>query len=414
MKYFYRLTVFFTFLVIVFLIIAYSRGYRVNLQKKTVTSTGILAVSSFPKAAKVYLNGKLKGITDLNLNLEPGEYQVEVKKEGYTSWQKKIKLKGELVITLDALLFPLNPSFSPLTNLGVKKAFPLDQTDKVLLYLEKNDPEKDGFYILDLEKKPIGFFEPLKLILKKSLLSSEEVNLEEIYFDFSPDFKEAILNLKEKSYLLSLDQENQNLFDVSTSKQTLLDAWQKEKEKNTQKILETFKKDLVKIATDSFHIISFSPDKTKILYQAKKNLTLPAFIKPPLPATNQTEEKRDLKKDYFYVYDKKEDKNYEINLIKLIDLIAKKNKKFSYNLGQEEKLEVENFLMWYPDSKHLVFNEKGKISIFDYDGENKQVVYSGPYEKDFFLVSSRGNLILLINFNPENNPAPDVYEVEIK
>jgi hypothetical protein len=175
MKYFYRLTVFFTFLVIVFLIIAYSRGYRVNLQKKTVTSTGILAVSSFPKAAKVYLNGKLKGITDLNLNLEPGEYQVEVKKEGYTSWQKKIKLKGELVITLDALLFSLNPSFSPLTNLGVKKAFPLDQTDKVLLYLEKNDPEKDGFYILDLEKKPIGFFEPLKLILKKSLLPSEEI-----------------------------------------------------------------------------------------------------------------------------------------------------------------------------------------------------------------------------------------------
>jgi len=33
---------------------------------------------------------------------------------------------------------------------------------------------------------------------------------------------------------------------------------------------------------------------------------------------------------------------------------------------------------------------------------------------DFFLVSLRGNLILLINFNPENNPAPDVYEVEIK
>jgi hypothetical protein len=393
MKYFYRLTIFFGFLLIVFLIIAYSRGYRVNLQKKTVTSTGILAISSFPKAAKVYLNGKLKGVTDLNLNLEPGEYQVEVKKEGYTSWQKKIKLNGELVITLDALLFSLNPSFSPLTNLGVKKAFPLDQTDKVLLYLEKNDPEKDGFYILDIEKKPIGFFEPLKLILKKSLLPSEEVNLEEIYFDFSPDFKEAILNLKEKAYLLSLDQENQNLFDVSTSKQTLLDAWQKEKEKNTQKILETFKKDLAKIATDSFHIISFSPDKTKVLYQAKKSFTLPLIIKPPLPSTNSTKEQRTLKKDFFYVYDKKEDKNYEIG---------------------NWKLEIGNFIMWYPDSKHLVFNEKGKISIFDYDGENKQVVYSGPYEKDFFLVSSRGNLILLINFNPENNPAPDVYEVEIK
>jgi len=414
MKYFYRLVIFFVFLATVFLIIAYTRGYRVNLQKKTVTSTGILAISSLPKAAKVYLNEKLIGITDLNLSLEPGEYLVEVKKEGYTSWQKKVKLRGELVVSLEASLFSLNPSFSPLTNLGVKKAVTLDQTDKILIYLEKNDPEKDGFYILDVEKKPISFFEPLKLILKKSLLPLKEVNLEEVYFDFSPDFKEAILNLKEKSYLISLNQENQNLFEVSTSKQTILNAWQKEKEKNTQKILETFKKDFAKIATDSFRILNFSPDKTKVLYQAKKSLTLPLIIKPPLPSSNSTEEKRSLRKDFFYVYDKKEDKNYEIDLVNLINLVDKKDKKTSSDLDHGEKLEIKNFLMWYPDSKHLVFNEKGKILIVNYDGENKQIVYSGPYEKDFFLVSSRGNLILLINFNPENNPAPDIYEVEIR
>jgi len=413
MKYFYQFTVFFVFLIIVFLIIAYSRGYRINFQKKTLTSTGILAISSFPKAAKVYLNGQLKGITDINLNLEPGEYEIEIKKEGFTSWQKKVKLKGELLITLDALLFPLNPSFSPLTNLGIKKAFPLDQTDKVLLYIEKNDSEKDGFYILNVEKKPISFFEPLKLIFKKNLLPLEEIDLETISFYFSPDFKEAILNLNETSYLISLDQENQSLFDVSTSKQTLLEAWEKEKEKNNQKILETFKKDLVKIATDSFHIISFSPDKTKFLYQAKKSLTLPQMINPPLTSTNPTKEKRTLKKDYFYVYDKKEDKNYEINLINLNHLISK-NKKYNSNLNQLGHLEIKNFIIWYPDSKHLVINKKDKISLIDYDGENKQVIYSGPYEKDFFLVSSSGNLILLINLNPENNKTPDIYQIVLR
>jgi len=402
MKYLYRVLVFFGFLILVLYIIGYSRGYRLNLQKKTLTPTGILSISSFPKAAKVYINGKLKGITDINLNLDPGEYTVEIKKEGYTSWQKKIKLKGEFVVSLEALLFPLNPSFSPLTNLGVKKAFPLDQTDKVLLYIEKNDQEKDGFYILDVGKRQISFFEPLKLILKKSLLSSEEIDIKEVSFDFSPDFKEAILNLKENSYLISLDHENQSLFDVSNSKQTLIEAWEKEKEKNTQKILETFKKDLAKIATDSFHIISFSPDKTKVLYQAKKSFTLPQIIKPPLPSSNPTQEERTLKKDHFYVYDKKEDKNYRIDLINLTELIFENNKKF------------QNNIMWYPDSKHLIFNEKRKISVFDYDGENKQVVYSGPYEKDFFLISSTGNLILLINFNPEINLQPDIYEVGIK
>jgi len=414
MKYFYRVSVFFSFLILVFFIIVYLRGYRLNLQKKTLTPTGILSISSYPKAAKVYINRQLKGITDLNLNLDPGEYEIEIKKEGFTSWQKKVKLKGELVITLDALLFPINPSFSPLTNLGVKKAFPLDQTDKVLLYIEKNEEKIDGFYILDVGKKPISFFEPLKLILKKSFLPFEEIDLEEVSFDFSPDFKEAILNLKEVAYLISLDQENQNLFDVSTSKQTLLNAWEKEKEKNREKILETFKKDFAKIATDSFHIINFSPDKTKVLYQAKKSFTLPPLIKPPLLSSNPTKEDRTLKKNYFYVYDKKEDKNYRIDLINLIDLVSKKNQKLQSNLSRLDQLEIRNLIMWYPDSKHLVLNEKGKISVFDYDGENKQVVYSGPYEKDFFLVSSNGNLILLINFNPENNPQPDIYEVGIK
>jgi len=409
MKYFYQIIIFCGFLLLVFLITAFSRGYRINLQKKTFVPTGILAISSSPKAAKVYINNELKGVTDVNLTLEPNEYLVEIKKDGYTNWQKKVRLKGELVLTLDALLFPLNPSFSPLTNLGIKKAIPLDQTDKILLYIEKNDLEKDGFYILDITKKPINFFEPLKLILKKSLLSLENLNLEEISFDFSPDFKEAIINLPNASYLLSLEQENQTLFDVTTSKQTLLDAWLKEKEKNNQKILETFKKDFVKIASDSFHIISFSPDETKILYQAKKNLTLPIFIDPPLIATNQTKEERTLKKDYYYVYDKKEDKNYEIDLT-----LISKNKKSQPNLGQLNRLEIENLLMWYPDSKHLVLNEDNKIYVFDYDGQNKQVLYSGPFEKDFFLVSSSGNLILLINFNPENNPQPDIYQVIIK
>jgi len=393
MKYFYRIILFFGFLLIVLLIIIYIRGYRINLQKKTVTATGIVAISSNPKAAKVYVNKELKGVTDLNLNLIPGEYYVEVKKEGYTSWQKKVKIKGELVVTLDALLFPINPYFSPLTNLGVKKAFPLDQTGKILLYIEKNDLEKDGFYILNIDKQPISFFEPLKLILKKNNLPYDNIDLKTISFDFSPDFKEAILNLKEKSYFISLEKENQSVFDITNSKEKLIDYWQKEKEKNTQKILETFKEDFVKIATESFKLISFSPDNSKVFYQAKKSLNLPIIIRPRLPSTNPTKEERMLKKDFLYVYDKKEDKNYEIG---------------------NWKMEKENSFMWYPDSKRLLVNEKGKISVFDYDGENKKVIYSGPYEKDFFLVSSSGNLILLINFNPENNPEPDIYEVDIK
>ncbi len=88
---------------------------------------------------------------------------MEIKKEGYTSWSKTVKLKGELVLTLEAILFPLNPSLSPLTNLGIINAVPLDATEKILLFVHNNDLEKDGIYLYEANKKPITFFSPLKI-----------------------------------------------------------------------------------------------------------------------------------------------------------------------------------------------------------------------------------------------------------
>ncbi len=393
-----RLAVIVIFITIFVGVIAFARGYRLDLSKKSLMPTGILAVSSYPKAGKIYINGELKGATDTNITLPPGNYRVEVRKEGYTSWNKQINLKGELVLTLDALLLPLNPSLSPLTNLGIVKAMPLDQIDKILLFAENSDEAKDGIYLFEASQRPLSFLTPLKLIvLKKNLPADIGFVPKTVYF--SPDYKQAILEFaKTKTvnavYLLSLEEENKNLFDITASKQTLLDAWDKQKQKDDQKIVETFPPDITKIASDSFHIVNFSPSETKILYEATKSLTLPPIIKPSLIATNQTQESRTLKKDHLYVYDMKEDKNYEI-------------------IGNW-KLEIGNSIMWYPDSKHLIFNDNKKISIIDYDNTNKQTVYSGPFENYFFTTTANDTLIILTNLNPEANKLPDLYAVGIR
>lgn len=410
-----RLILILAFLSILAFVIAYARGYRLDFYKKSFTSTGILAISSNQKAAKIYINGNLKGVTDSNLTLPPGEYQVEIKKEGYTTWKKTVKLKGELVLTLEATLFPLNPSLSPLTNLGVVKAVAIDATEKILLFSQDNNQEKDGIYLYEANKKPITFFSPLKLIVLKKKLP-ENVDFEKSEVFFSPDYKQAIIefpisNIKYQTgniaYLFALDQENQQPFDVTTSKETLIEAWTKEKENQNLKILETYPKEIIKIASDSFKILSFSPNETKIFYQAKKSLTIPLVINPPLISTNQTEQVRNIKKDSFYVYDKKEDRNYEI---------SKQISNF--------KLQISNLIQWYPDSKHLVFVEdltvnkttagKKKIVVIDYDGTNKQTVYSGPFEDLFFTITSDGALIVLTNLNPETNQSPDLYTIGIR
>ncbi len=368
------------FVIILVIVIAYARGYRINIKERSLSSTGIIAITSYPKTAKVYINDEFKGVTDINLTLSPGKYKVEIKKEGYLTWEKTIVLKGELVVNLDPTLFPTNPSLSPLTNIGVIKALPIDDSNKTLIFSDT------GIYIFEAVKRPLSF-PPLKLIAKKELFP-ENFDFEKTQVFFSPDFKQAIID----DYLLSLEEENQSLIDLSVSlesKNNLLAAWEEKKQSNNLKILETFPQDFEKIASDSFKIISFSPSNDKILYQSKKNLTLPIIISPRLISTNQSQEQRELKKDYFYIYDRKEDKNYEL---------GKNNFDFQ----------------WYINSKNLFFQEDKKISVIDYDNTNKKTVYSGPFEKGFFTISSDGQLIILANLNPEANPLPDLYLISIR
>jgi len=380
MKIFFRLLFFLFFIIVLTTIIAYARGYRLDLEKRSLKSTGIIAASSNPKAAKIYVNGELKGVTDTNLTLPPDNYLVEIKKEGYTRWNKKINLKGELVINVDPVLFPINPSLSPLTNLGVIKAIPTEDTDKIIIIAS------GSAYLFDAGKKTLPFFPPLNKIVDFSLIPNI-VDFKDINVTLSPDQKQAIFETDKNSYLLSLEENNLNPLEVTLSKDALFQAWKNEKEKNNTKILETFPKDFDKIASSSFEIISFSPSETKVLYKAKNNIELPLMITPPLISTNQTPEERSIVKDNVYVYDRKEDKNFPI---------------------------LQPNLKWYYDSRHFVVEEEKKISIVDYDDTNKQTIYSGPFESSFFNPTSDGKIIILINLNSQANELPDLYLVGIR
>lgn len=363
-------------------LIAYARGYRLDLKSRSLTSKGIISFTSNPKTAKIYLNNKFNGVTDTNLTLNPGVYDIEIKKEGYNNWKKKIVLKGELVVNIDATLFPINPSLSPITNLGIIKAIPLDNSDKILIF------SNEGIYIIDTLRRPINLFPSLKILVKKDYFP-DDLDFEKALVYISPDLKQALID----NYLISLEEENTDILNfkiTDESKENLLTAWQEKQIKDINKILETYPKEFQKIASESFKIINFSPNETKVLYQTLANIDLPYFIKPKLIGTNQTEESRQLKKDLIYVYDKKEDKNYLI--------------------GNFDKDQIQ----WYFDSKHLIINDKKKIFIIDYDNTNSQTVYSGPYEKIFFHGLSNGNLLILANLNPEANQYPDLYVVGIK
>jgi hypothetical protein len=476
----YKVAFVVTFLIILVGFIAFARGYRISLQdnKSMITSTGILTVGSAPKPAKVYINDELEGVTDINLTLPHDVYDVKVQKEGYTTWEKKVRLKGEIVQSFEAILFPKNPSLSPLTNLGIIKALPLGNSNRVLMFVDKqkdsteeaeltpqptieNETEennidnneetietedKNGIYLFEEKNQPISILPPLNTVLLKQNLPNEDIELSKTRVIFSPDYSEAIfifvvkdtnvekitnpadlLNNEEieiHTYLLSLKEENTEPLEITGSEEPILSAWKKDKQEEIAKVIETFPKKIRKVASNSFEIISFSPDETKVLYQAKKEIQLPLAIDPPVIGSNPTEQDRKLKMNNLYVYDKKEDKNFTIPFDekKIPPVKAEVAKDLSENKDAEnleidlliKQLKVSNYIQWYPSSRHLVYNEEDKITIIEYDGLNKETVYSGPYETEFFGTSSDWKLFILANLNPQNNKYADLYEVGIR
>ena len=107
-----RLFIKILFIVIFFIsapfIIAYTLGYRYNFSTKQIQKTGVLLLNSYPDDAEVFLNGKSteKETPAVIKKLLPREYDVEVRKQGYMPWTKKLTIEsGETTFAESIALF---------------------------------------------------------------------------------------------------------------------------------------------------------------------------------------------------------------------------------------------------------------------------------------------------------------------
>lgn len=439
-----RIAIIILFLVILAGVIAYARGYRFNIREGTITSTGILAISSNPRAAEIWVNEERMGATDSNITLPYGTYDIEIRKEGYTPWSTRVILKGEIVMSINARLFSKNPSLTPLTNLGISQAVPIGTTSQVLIISQTDNPEKDGVYLFEPSAQPIAIFPPLKPLIMASLFP-EDTDLRTATFIFSPNHKRAVMtvpNTQEtdeeaspRSFLISLDEMNTELFDITTSRDDILKTWGIELNREMLKIAETLPKEIRPIALTSFSLVSLSPDEKKVLYVATQDATLPLVINPPLIGANQQKEERELQKGRVYIYDKQEDKNYPLTPSLVIPIPDEPMETPSPTpwltlsetttpqptpvpmpivTHEAVRRSVRERIQWYPSSDYIVVREDKKLTLVRYDGTNAVPVYAGPFEPDFFGVLPDWNLTVIINLNTQNNTLGDLYSVGIK
>ncbi|MBI4100817.1 PEGA domain-containing protein [Candidatus Microgenomates bacterium] len=382
---FISIITFFFLLAATALAIAYNRGYKPNFGNgRPVEETGILVATSIPDGAQVFLNNELRTATNNTLNLPEGEYQIKIVKDGYTPWEKNLKIKKGVVSETRAALFPTAPDLRAQTLTGAFSPTLSPDGTSIVYGVASGSAQKQGVWVMDLNEKPL---------LSQAQTRQIAQTLARASFRWSPDGKQILATIDSQKFLLNSDRLNMIPQDVTITIDSLLKVWDLElKEKERERLARQKEKFLEQ--ANKMTIASWSPDENKILYTATQSATLPQILGKPFVGASTQPEDRELKKGNLYVYDIKEDKNFKLDLPRVEDL--------SRNL------------MWFPDSYHLIWIGKDTTSIMEYDGANKATVYAGPFEDSFVYPWPNGSkLIILTNYlNP--TAAPNLYTISLK
>ncbi len=425
-----------------YLAIQYAKGGFRRTENGFAPGTGLLAANSFPTGAEVYINGKLTTATDDTLYLDPGEYTVEIKRDGYTSWIKTMLIQQELVSQTNARLFPSAPSLSTLTFTGLENYSPSPDGQKILYYTASaSAARKNGLYVLELSASPLSFQKGPSQIS----MDSNAFDLENARFIWSPDSTEIMVITENREVMLKLGQMNDldSLPDIFHQKRQILSEWEQEMYVRERQFLAQFPKEIIGIATQSAKNVYISPDKKRLLYTAVEAAIIPDTIVPPLPSTNSQPEERELEPGSIYVYDREEDKNFKVGqeatesskifskYLLATDLHNSSSPLLTASPAAFSSLQAStsaqtavqfnvyhsslyaNTFQWYPDSRHLLFIDNEAIKIVGYDATNINTLYSGPFDQTFLYPWPDGSRVLIkTSFSPgvPNN----LYAIELK
>ena len=383
-------------------VILYGKGYRFDFGKSgpNLSGTGLLVATSSPDGAQVFINGHLTTATANTINLAPGTYEVKIVKEGYLPWQKTLVVKNEVVTKADALLFPTAPKLESITNLGALNPVLDPSNTKIAYTVASQSALKNGIYILDTTARPI-----LTLQSSSSQIINDTLNsFSKAKLQWSPDGSEILATIQginsTTTYLLQTKGFNQSPQDVTETMATVNADWDKQKLDKEKSLTDTLPKSLRQIVLSDFKIVAWSADETKILYVASQSAEMPIIIVPRLIGTDSTAEVRSLQKGQVYVYDIKEDRNYKI----------------ADGLPNDEAFDTYflSHLVWFPDSKHLIYSHSKKIDIMEYDGGNQTTVYAGPFVDSYLFPWSDASRIVILTDLGNPNSAPNLYTVDLK
>lgn len=343
-----------------------AKGYTFSPKEKRIVGTGILAITSEPDAASVFLDGHLTTATNANISsLSPKTYQVKVVKEGFIAWERAVEVKEGLVTDLKVTLFPSLPTIYPLTYSGVKNPTLSPDGSKLAFIVPSAAAgggvnKKAGVWVWTMAKnQPIAFArsaEPHQIATSPAIGGVADFSAASL--SWSADSKQVLATVGQNNFLLDSDSLNTDPRDITAILSATIKGWEDDtKDKNAARILAIKDASLRKIASDSA-AIKWSPDETKFMANQK-------------------------------IYDLEEGKSYD-----LPDAKAH---------------------LWLPDSNHVILVEDSTISVMDFDGTNKAIIYAGKFEDNFvFPWPDSSRLVFISSFPTPTASEPNLYGINLR
>src|SRR5258708_3973902 len=364
--------------------IFFAKGYSISTKEKRIIGSGILAIASEPDAASVYLDGHLTTATNANISsLSPKTYQVKVIKEGFIRWERSVTIKEGLVTDLKITLFPAIPTIYPLSFGGVVNPVLSPDGSKLVFIVPSGSPsnginKKAGIWVWTMSKnQPIAFArsaEPHQIVTN-NINDFSKANLK-----WSADSKDVLATVGESNFLLDSDRLNTDPRDITAILQPTIKGWEDDiKAKDEARILAIKDSQFRKIASDSA-LIRWSPDETKFMAATAK----------PKDSTEEAKIK-------FKIYDLEEKGPVDLSSTGVHDIPQAKSH------------------LWLPDSRHLILVDDSTISIVDFDGTNKAIIYAGKFEDSFvFPWPDSSRLVFISSFPTPTASEPNLYGINLR
>lgn len=357
--------------------IFFAKGYTFSTQEKRVVGTGIITISSEPDAASVFIDGHLTTATNATVaSLPPKTYSVKVIKEGFIPWEKSVTVNEGVVTEVKVTLFPAIPTIYPLTFTGVKNPI-LSPDGSKLVYIVPGTSKKGGVWVWTLiRNQPIAFARSSE---PHQIASSTTADFSEGILKWSSDSKQVLATLgneqsssSNNNYLLDSDRLNEQPPDITPLLDATLKGWEEDiNSKEAARVLGI--KDIIlrKVASDSAYL-RWSPDETKFMVRTE-----------PIPQDQKT----------------------LIAGIKVYDLLEK----------EEFSLPSAISHIWLPDSRHIILIEKDNISLVDFDGTNKAVIFAGNFIDNFvFPWPDSSRLVIISSLPTPTASEPNLYGINLR